>query len=93
MRVISNKMLVEFSLRHPIAEGPLKAWRKIIEVNIFTGYADLKACFHSVDKVGDFYVFNIGGHKYRIVTIILFHQKKVFVREILTHKEYNSWKP
>ncbi len=93
MRVISNKMLVEFGLRHPLADEPLRAWRKIVESQVFTGFADLKACFHSVDKVGDFYVFNIGGNKYRIITIFRFQQKKVFVRQILTHKEYNSWKP
>lgn len=93
MRVISNKMLVDFSLMHPLAEEPLRAWRKIIESQVFTGFADLKAGFHSVDKVGDFYVFNIGGNKYRIITIFRFQQKKVFVRQILTHKEYNSWKP
>lgn len=93
MRLISNKMLVEFSSRHPVAGQPLRAWRKIIESNLFTGYAELKTCFHSVDKVGDFYVFNVAGNKYRIVTVIRFQQKKVFVRSVLTHKEYDSWKP
>jgi mRNA interferase HigB len=93
MRVISNKMLIEFGSRHPFASEPLRAWRRIIESTTFSGYADLKASLPSVDKVGDFYVFNVGGNKYRVVTIIRFAQKKVFVRLVLTHKEYDSWKP
>jgi mRNA interferase HigB len=93
MRVISNKMLVVFACLHKGVGGVLQAWRKIIESRDFVNFADLKSAFHSVDKVGDFYVFNVGGNKYRIVTIVRFEAKKVFVRQVLTHKEYNSWKP
>ncbi len=93
MRLISNKMLRDFAVRHPLASEPLRAWRKIIESRAFIGFADLKSAFNATDKVGDYYIFNVGGNKYRVVTIIRFEHQKVFVREILTHKEYDIWKP
>jgi mRNA interferase HigB len=39
-------------------------------------------------------VFNIGGNKYRLVTVIHFNRGKVFVRHVLTHEEYTrgQWK-
>lgn len=93
MRLISNKMLRDFASRHPTASEPLRAWRKIIESRAFIGFSDLKSAFNATDKVDDYYIFNVGGNKYRIVTIIRFEHQKVFVREILTHKEYDIWKP
>ncbi|WP_343732845.1 type II toxin-antitoxin system HigB family toxin [Duganella sp.] len=93
MRVISNKKLVEFGTLHPDADGPLQTWRKSIESRDFAGFADLKSVFRSADKVGNFFVFNIGGNKYRLVAIVQFERNKVFVREVLTHKEYSLWKP
>ena len=42
----------------------------------------------------DFYVFNIGGNKFRLVAAIHFNTQRLFVRHILTHAEYNTerWK-
>jgi mRNA interferase HigB len=39
-------------------------------------------------------VFNIGGNKYRLITLVDYAYQKVFVRAILTHAEYDreDWK-
>ncbi len=39
----------------------------MIEQGVFANFAQLKATFASVDKVGERYVFNIGGNKYLLV--------------------------
>lgn len=93
MRVISNKTLVEFATRHADAGTPLQIWRKTVEAGTFANFADLKKAFNATDKVGDYYVFDIGGNKYRIIAAIHFDTQKLFVRAVLTHKEYNKWKP
>ena len=93
MRVISNKALIDFSARHPAAWEPLQSWRKIIESRAFSHFSELKATFNTVDKVGLYYVFDIGGNKYRIVAAVHFDQQKLFVRHVFTHKEYDKWKP
>ncbi|MCE3607590.1 type II toxin-antitoxin system HigB family toxin [Massilia sp. P8910] len=93
MRVISNKTLKNFSAIHRDADGALQAWRKSIESRAFLNFADLKLTFHATDKVGDYYIFNVGGNKYRIVTSIHFNSQQLFIRHVFTHKDYNKWKP
>jgi len=93
MRVISNKALTDFSTIHPAAHVPLQAWRKIVESRMFASFADIKTSFNATDKVDDYYVFDIGGNKYRIVTAIHFDYQKLYIRHVLTHKEYDKWKP
>ena len=93
MRVISNKALVDFSDIHTAADEPMQAWRKIIESRSFISFADIKTTFNATDKVGNYYVFDIGGNKYRIVTAIHFDHQKLYIRHVYTHKEYDKWKP
>lgn len=93
MRVISNKALTDFSATHPPAGVPLQAWRKIVESRTFANFAEVKATFNAVDKVESYYVFDIGGNKYRVVSAIHFDQQKLFIRHVFTHKEYDKWKP
>jgi mRNA interferase HigB len=93
MRVISNKALSDFSTIHPTADEPMQAWRKIVESRSFSNFADIKAAFNATDKVGIFFVFDIGGNKFRIVAAIHFDQQKLFIRHVFTHKEYDKWKP
>ncbi len=92
MRVISNKALVEFAAAHHDADLPLQVWRRIIEAGHFSSFGDLKATFNSVDKVGDYYVFDISGNKFRLIAAIHFNRQMVFVRHIFTHKVYDTWK-
>jgi len=44
--------LREFAGRHPEAEAPLQAWRRIIEKSAFVNFAALRRAFRAVDKVG-----------------------------------------
>lgn len=93
MRVISNSALVAFAATHPAAGMPLQVWRRIIESRAFAGFADIRKTFNSVDRVGKFYVFDIGGNKYRIVAALHFDKQRLYVRHAFTHKEYDSWTP
>lgn len=93
MRVISNKALSDFSTIHPAADESLQAWRKIVESRSFSNFAAIKAVFNATDKVDAYYIFDIGGNKFRIVAAIHFDQQKLFIRHVFTHKEYDKWKP
>lgn len=94
MKLISNRPLREFAIIHPAAEEPLQSWRHLIERNTFQNYAELKGVFASVDKVGERYVFNIGGNKYRLITTIAYQIQIMWVKGVLTHVEYDkgAWK-
>jgi mRNA interferase HigB len=93
MRIISNKALTDFSAIHAAAGEPLQTWRKIIESRTFASFAEVKTVFNTIDKVSIYYVFDIGGNKYRIVAAIHFDHQKLYIRHVFTHKEYDKWKP
>jgi mRNA interferase HigB len=94
MHVISRKALRLFWQQYPDSQSPLTRWFKIMKLTDFRSLQALRATFPSADRVGDLIVFNIGGNKYRLIASIHFNRGKVYVRNVLTHTEYNrgAWK-
>lgn len=94
MRVVSNKRLLEFSARYPDALAPLQAWRKLMESTEFARFAALRRSFGSVDVIGDKYVFDIRGNRYRLIAGISFQAQICYIKTVLTHAEYNrgTWR-
>ena len=94
MHVITRKRLLDFAKKHPEASLSLDTWFRIVKNTEISNFAELRKIFPSVDKVGRFTVFNIGGNKLRLIASIHFERQKIYIRHILTHKEYdkNLWK-
>jgi mRNA interferase HigB len=94
MHVITIGRLREFwEAGHADSEPPLRAWHKEAERAEWTDFATIKAVYASADMPGNNrVVFNIGGNKYRLVVKIDFEWKKVFIRWVGTHAEYNELK-
>lgn len=90
MHIITRKRLMEFERTHPDARAPLNAWSTIVRKTDYTSFADLRATFPSADQVGRFTVFNIGGNKFRPIAAIHYNRKKLYVRHVLTHAEYDQ---
>ena len=95
MKIISNSALRSFATVHPLADAPLQGWRRVIEKNRFSNWSELKAAFNTVDKVGELVVFDIGGNKYRLIAYVRFEKQIVYIKAVLTHREYDkgAWKP
>ena len=88
MRIISFAAIRNYVLKHVDSDVPLRDWYKKTEKADWSCLADIKQTFNSVDYVSnDRFVFNIKGNDYRLVAIVLFAAKKVFIRWIGTHKE------
>ena len=92
MHIITKKRIIEARTKHIKSATALDGWYKVIEKNRFSSFADLKKTFNSIDKVGDLYVFDIGGNKLRLIASIHFNRQKLYIRHILTHKEYDEGK-
>lgn len=98
MHVISQKAVHSFAKVHADAARPLASWLKLARSGNFQSFAELKQTFGSVDMVPvkgrSFYVFYIGGNKYRLIAAIHFNAQRMFICHILTHPEYDSgrWK-
>jgi mRNA interferase HigB len=94
MRVISRKVLREFWTAHPEAEVPLRQWEAVVKRADWRDWADLKVTYGSADKVEKYVVFDVGGNKYRLIAMISYPKRKVYIQHVLMHKEYDrgTWK-
>lgn len=91
MQVIAKRTLKQFWDAHPEAEAPLRTWHAIAERAAWTTPAEVKAQFGAnVDFVGDNRaVFDIGGNKFRLVCHMAYPFKRVLIKFVGTHKQYD----
>ncbi len=84
----------KFILKHRFSNSSLKRWRNEVQNAEWKNFADVRNTFSSADWVNGKIVFNVSGNKYRVIAVISFEKKKVYIRQVLTHEEYNqgSWK-
>jgi mRNA interferase HigB len=94
MQIIAKRTLKEFWEKHPQAETPLKLWFATVSKAEWKGPAEVKLMFGSADFVADNRViFDIGGNKFRLVARISYKFKKVLIKFVGTHKEYDKIDP
>jgi mRNA interferase HigB len=94
MHIISRKRLLEFAKIHADSETPLDIWYRIAKAAEWQNLVELREAYPSADLVGIYTVFNIKGNHYRLIGEINYRSGTIFVREILTHAEYDKdeWK-
>jgi len=93
MRIIAVSTLREFWTRlgRRDAEEPLKAWVHVVRAADWSKPTDVKQMFRSADILrGERIIFDIGGNKYRLVAAIHYRGKRVYVRFIGTHADYDK---
>lgn len=89
MVIISYRKLRDFVDLHIDAKDALNNWYRLVDAADWANYHEIKAMFNSVDAVGnDRFVFNIRGNNYRIVALIFFDVRTVYIRFVGAHREY-----
>ena len=94
MHIITRKRLLEFANKYSDSTEPLDRWYRIVKHSDFNSFVELRKTFPQADQVGKFVVFNIGGNKYRLIAYIVFSAKRIYIRHVLTHTDYDkgNWK-
>ncbi len=94
MHIITRKRLNTFAERHPDTKTALQHWYRLMKSEHFRSFAQLRKTFPDADRVDRLTVFNIGGGKARLIAAIHYNRQKVYIREVLTHDEYDrgKWK-
>ncbi len=94
MRIISEKAITEFWEIYPESESSMKDWISKIRDADWQTFSDIKQTFNTADNYKRCVVFNVGGNNYRVIGIVEYQKHLVFIRAILTHKEYDKdkWK-
>lgn len=91
MVILIKKTLLAFAEKHPICAASLNNWYNIAKAADWNKLADIKKVFNNVDYTGnDRYVFNIKGNDFRLVAMIFFDKRTLFIRFIGTHQEYDK---
>jgi len=90
MHVITRKRLNEFAAEHPDCRSALEHWYRQMKHRNFSSFVELRSIFPAADHVGKLTVFNIGGNKARLVAAIHYNRRRVYVRAVLTHPEYEA---
>lgn len=90
MVIISKGILHDFSEKYPISTASLNDWYARTKNADWKTPSDLLRTFNNADSVGnDRYVFNISGNRFRLVAMVHFGIRTVYVRGIFTHSEYD----
>lgn len=94
MHIITQQRIWEAKVRFSESAKALDGWYRLARKNNFQNFAELKRIFASVDKVDEFYVFDIGGNKLRLIANIHFNRQKIYIRHIFSHFDYEkiNWK-
>ena len=72
--------MVAFYTKHAEVRTALEEWYVKTEKADWKTFEDIKQTFNSVDAVGnDRFVFNIKGNTFRLVGLILFKHKIVYI--------------
>jgi mRNA interferase HigB len=94
MRVISRRAIREFVQKHARAEAALDTWYRIALQADWATLVDVQQVYPHADAVGKCTVFNIHGNRYRLIARVNYEHRTIYIRDILTHKEYDEegWK-
>jgi mRNA interferase HigB len=94
MHIITRKRLNVFAEQHPETKSALERWYREMKRRTFASFAEVQSVFPAADHVGKLTVFNIGGNKVRLIAASHYNRRRVYIRAVLTHHEYdeNKWK-
>jgi len=93
MVIISKFILNKFGEGHPESKEALYNWYLKVNGDNSSNFHELKTTFNSIDAVGNNrYVFNIKGNRYRLIALIIFETRTLFILFVGTHEDYNKIK-
>jgi len=94
VNVTSKRGLFERAARYPDARSALQVWFDTVNAAEWTSLEDIRKSYPATDMVVDLAIFNIHGNRYRLIVRVVWKYRTVFVKEFLTHAEYDKgrWK-
>jgi mRNA interferase HigB len=103
VNVISRRKLREFcgsKAERRQHLGAFEDWFKLTRRQSWHNFQDVKALFGQTDVASDTKskrtatIFDIGGNKYRVITLIDYLRQTLLITHVMDHKEYDlkKWK-
>ena len=57
----------------------------------FADFNSLKATFAAADYVAPYTLFDVGGNRFRVIAVIHYDRRRVYIRHVFTHADYDRW--
>lgn len=94
VRVISKRGLWLRAAKFADVKSALRVWLETAEFADWSSLQDIRLSFPATDLVGRLAIFNVKGNRYRLIVRIEFHSRRIYIKEFLTHAEYDkgAWK-
>lgn len=89
MQIIGRKAIDKAVRGHVDWRASLRSWVKIVDGADWASNTDIQQTFNTADPVGRYVVFNIAHNRARLVSIVNFAEKRVTVKEIVSHARYD----
>lgn len=65
------------------------AWLKVAHAANWRSLQDVRFQFADAGQVGEVLIFNIRGHRYRLIVRAAYRYKRLYVKALMTHKVYD----
>ena len=73
---------------HPDAAEAIADWWRKTKRGEWASLLDCRQTFRSADQVGRVLIFDILGNRYRLITVVSWRSRRIYVKALLTHREY-----
>ena len=92
MKLVRLEIIKDAQKRHSSAAKRLSTWVVVVgaKSTVWSSFHDVRQCYPAADRVGNRYVFDIGGNRFRLIADINFAAGVVAVRWFGTHAEYDK---
>jgi len=93
VHVLAKPIFEEATLKYPNDAEAIQDVYSVLKNNDFATPEDMQKILPSLDNMkykNRMYVIDIGGNNLRLLAIIEFKFKKIFVRHIVKHSDYDA---
>jgi mRNA interferase HigB len=87
--VISKRELFRIAAKFADARIAIQTWMETARQATWSSLEDIRKAFPATDMMGKLAIFNIKGNTYRLIVRIEFAGQRIYIKEFLTHAEYN----
>lgn len=93
MNVISKRPFLDAAQNHPNDRAALMAIFKVLQKNDFHSPDELRTVFPSLANFryrDKWWVLDVGGNNLRVITFIQFVNKRMYIKHIVNHADYDK---